>query len=170
VSLRNDDRGVSLVKRHTAKASAISVTATLATGCIAFAAVAGGLFAEAASPPNPVVKQVERIDDYIVVHTTAAETTVAPVTIAAEPVLPEPAPVAPAPQPTEITQPLMATTPQTTAARPPLAAPTVVATPQPSATPEHSAGGGGEREPTNDQPGGTGDHRGEPGDDAAADD
>ena len=132
------------MERRTAKISAISVTVTLATACIAVAAVTSGLFAEAASPPNPGVKKVEKIDDYIVVRTTASETTVAPVTIAVEPVATEPATVAPVAEPIAVTQPLTAPAPQTTAARPPQGVPTAVAAPQPQPTakPDNSAGGG----------------------------
>lgn len=128
------------MERRTAKISAISVTVTLATACIAVAAVASGLFAEAASPPNPGVKKVERIDDYIVVHSTETATTAAPVAT-------EPTTGAPAPEPVEITEPLTASAPQTTTARLPQAVPTAVAAPQPqpSAKPDSSAGGGGER-------------------------
>lgn len=134
------------MERRTATISAISVTVTLATACIAVAAVASGLFAEAASPPNPGVKKVEKIDDYIVVRTTPAETTVAPVTIAVEPVATEPVTLALVPEPVAVTQPLTASAPQTTAARPAQAVPTAVAAPQPQPTakPDNGAGGGGE--------------------------
>ena len=134
------------MERRTAKISAISVTVTLATACIAVAAVASGLFAEAASPPNPGVKKVEKIDDYIVVRTTASETTVAPVTIAVEPVATEPATVGPVPEPIAAAQPLTAPPPQTTAVLPSQAVPTAVAAPrlQPTAKPDNSAGGGGD--------------------------
>ncbi len=119
------------MERRTAKVSAISVTVTLATASLAIAAVAGGLFAEAATSSNPGVKRVEQIDDYIVVHTTAAETTVAPVTVATDPVATEPATVAPVPETVEITQPLTTSAPPTTAARQPkAAAPTAVAAPR----------------------------------------
>lgn len=134
-----------------AKISAVSVTATMATACIAIAAVAGGLFAEAASPSQPRVKQVEMIDDYIVVHSTDPATTsvpearaaelmaIAPVTVA---IVPAQAPVAAIAVQTESEA-------QTTAARPspspapvaPIAAP---AADKPR-TPDKSAAGGGDR-------------------------
>jgi hypothetical protein len=148
------------MERRTAKISAVSVTVTLATACIAVAAVASGLFAEAASPPNPGVKKVERIDDYIVVRTTAAETTVAPVTTEAAPVATEPATVAPAPEPAAVTQPLTTPAPQATPARAPQVVPTAVPAPQPQPTakPQRSAGGGGQPSPVDRHPDGTAPH------------
>jgi hypothetical protein len=142
------------MERRTAKISAISVTVTLATACIAVAAVASGLFAEAASPPNPGVKKVEKIDDFIVVRTTASETTVAPVTVAVEPVATEPATVAPDPAPVAVAQPLTTSAPQTTAGRPPQVVPTAIAAPQPQPTtkPNNSASGGGETATVNRHP------------------
>ena len=133
------------MERRTAMISAISVTVTLATACIAVAAVASGLFAEAASRPNPGVKRVDKIDDYIVVRATSAETTVAPGAIAVEPAATELATVAAVPGPVVITQPLAASVPQPTAARPPQV-PTAVAGPQvpPIGKPNHSAGGDSE--------------------------
>ena len=160
------------MERRTAKISAISVTVTLATACIAVAAVASGLFAEAASPPNPGVKKVEKIDDYIVVRTTAAETTVVPITIAVEPVETEPATLAPVPEPLAVTQPLTASAPQTTAARPPQAVPTAVAAPQPQPTakPDNSAGVGGAKDPVDSRPDRTVAHQPESDDHAVTDD
>lgn len=145
------------MERRTAKISAASVTVTLATACIAVAAVASGLFAEAASPPNPGVKKVEQIDDYIVMRTTAAETTVAPVTTASALAATQPATVAPAPEPAAVTQPLTAPAPQPAAARAVQAAPTAVPAPQPQPTakPDRSAGGGSEPNPVNRHPDGT---------------
>ena len=142
------------MERRTAKISAVSVTITLATACIAVAAVASGLFAEAASPPNPGVKKVERIDDYIVVRTTAAETAFAPVATEAAPAATEPATVAPVPEPVAVAQPLTTSAPQTTAARTPQVVPTAVAVPQPQPTakPDRSAGGGGERTTVDSHP------------------
>ncbi|MEO8264197.1 MAG: hypothetical protein ABI706_01675 [Ilumatobacteraceae bacterium] len=159
------------MERRTAQISAISLTVTLATACIAVAAVASGLFAEAASPPNPGVKMVEKIDDYIVVRTTGAETTVAPVTIAVEPAATEPAALAAVPEPVEVTQPLTTSAPQTTTARPPRAVPAAVAAPQPQPTakPDHSADGG-ERNPVDRHPDGTIAHQPESDDHTGTDD
>ena len=132
-----------------AKISAVSVTATMATACIAIAAVAGGLFAEAASPSQPRVKQVEMIDDYIVVHSTDPATTSVPEASAAELVAIAPVTVAivPAPAPVAAIAVQTESEPQTTAARPspapvaPIAAP---AADKPR-TPDKSAAGGGDR-------------------------
>ena len=62
------------MERRLAVTYIISATTTLGIACVAIAAVGGGLFASAA-PQVAGGKQVELIDDYIVVHSeTTAET------------------------------------------------------------------------------------------------
>lgn len=63
------------MERRLAITYAVSVTATLCTACVAVATVSGGLFVQAAPSMKAGVKQVENIDDYIVVH---SETTAPP--------------------------------------------------------------------------------------------
>jgi hypothetical protein len=69
------------LERRLAITYAVSVTATLCTACVAVATVSGGLFVSAAPAMKVGVKQVENIDDYIVVH--SATTAPSPVTSAA---------------------------------------------------------------------------------------
>ena len=142
VSLQIDDRKVSPLERRLAITYALSATATLCTACVAVATISGGLFASAAPSMNGGVKQVELVDDYIVVHspTTTIPTApqsalmqafvVAPTTTAAPaptdpPTTVAPAPVAkvqppaPAPAPAPIHQAAPPTTPpETTVPRP----------------------------------------------------
>lgn len=143
VSLQIDDRKVSPLERRLAITYAVSATATLCTACVAIATVSGGLFANAAPSLNGGVKQVELVDDYIVVHSPATSIATAPqsalmqafvvaptTTLAPTPTdppdtvaAPAPAPatatvqpLAPAPEPVHTAQPV-ATPPETTKPR-----------------------------------------------------
>ena len=105
--------------------------ATLCTACLATAAVAGGLFANAAPSKSGAVTKVENVDDYIVVHSS----TTVPQVLSASLINPAPT----------VTQP--ATTVATTVAPPDTPAPTEAATTAPArhtapvtaAAPEQSA-------------------------------
>ena len=74
------------MERRLAVTYIISATTTLGIACVAIAAVGGGLFASAA-PQIAGGKQVELIDDYIVVHseTIAGAADLAASAAAAEP-------------------------------------------------------------------------------------
>ena len=52
----------------------MSATATLCTASIAIATISGGLFVQAAPSLNAGVKQLELVDDYIVVHSPTTTT------------------------------------------------------------------------------------------------
>jgi outer membrane biosynthesis protein TonB len=76
-------RRVNCVERRLAITYIVSATATFGIGCVAIAATTGALFASAA--PNPLGgKQVEIIDDYIVVHSPTTEVVVDTSLVAAE--------------------------------------------------------------------------------------
>jgi hypothetical protein len=66
------------LERRLAITYALSATATLCTASIAIASVSGGLFAQAAPSLKSGVKQVELVDDYIVVHSPSASIPTAP--------------------------------------------------------------------------------------------
>ena len=130
------------MERRLAITYALSATATLCTACVAVATVSGGLFAQAAPSLNAGVKQVELVDDYIVIHSPAKATPTAPQSalmqafVAPSTTIPAPAPTdppttvaappaakvqppAPAPAPAPIHKSPPATTPpETTAPRP----------------------------------------------------
>lgn len=79
------------MERRLAITYIVAATTTFGVACFTIAIAGGGLFASAASPRPAGVKQVEIIDDYIVIHsssTTIAPTdpaAVVPVEIAAAP-------------------------------------------------------------------------------------
>lgn len=58
------------MERRLAITYAVSATATLCTACVAIATIGGGLFAHAQPSLNGGVKQVETVDDYIVLHSS----------------------------------------------------------------------------------------------------
>lgn len=63
---------------------AFAASTTLASACLAIAAIEGGIFATASPPSAGGVHEIELVDDYIVVHssTSAADTTLVTATIA----------------------------------------------------------------------------------------
>lgn len=112
---------------------AVSATATLCTACLAVAATAGGLFAHAAPSRNGGVKQVENVDDYIVVHSST--TVPGGEVLSASLIAPQPEATDPATTVTTVAPP-----PDTPAPTPaPTAAPTRQAAPATAAAPEQTA-------------------------------
>ena len=65
------------VERRLAITYSVTATTTLGIACLAIAAVGGGLFASAAPRLPGAVKQVEMIDDFIVLHTSTTVATTA---------------------------------------------------------------------------------------------
>jgi hypothetical protein len=181
--LRSPDRsrkGVTLDRRLRISYAA-TATATLCSACLAAAAISGSFFASAASTLRPGVKQVETVDDYIVVHSStsivsthprsdliiAAATTAAtePPTTVAEtepstappttPTAPKPKPATTAaPAPVAATQPEVEHEPETTQVKRQWPRPTT----PPTTEPEHQGTWPGTTSPFN----GGDDH--EPGD------
>ena len=128
VSLQIDDRKVSPLERRLAITYALSATATLVTACVAIATVSGGLFAQAAPSRKAGVKQVELVDNYIVVHSPTTTIAAAPQSALMQAFIVAPAP-APAPDPTD--PPTTVAAPPAAKVQPPAPAP---APPPPSAT------------------------------------
>ena len=111
------------MERRLAITYAVSATATLCTASIAIATVSGGLFVSAAPALKGGAKQVELIDDYIVVHSPDTTTAVT----SADPSLERSYIVAPAPESTVATT--AAPAPVVVAAQAPSPAPAVLSTP-----------------------------------------
>ena len=106
------------MERRLAITYAVSATATLCTASIAIATVSGGLFVSAAPALHAGVKQVELIDDYIVVHSDTTPATSsdanpdrsyivapAPESTVATTAAPAPAAATPAPAPAVLSTP-----------------------------------------------------------------
>ncbi|MGZ6961908.1 MAG: hypothetical protein ACXVLM_19600, partial [Ilumatobacteraceae bacterium] len=79
------------MERRLAITYSVTATTTLGIACLAIAAVGGGLFASAAPRLAGGAKQVELVDDFIVVHTST--------TVATTDALPSSTDAAPAPSP-----------------------------------------------------------------------
>ncbi len=116
-------------------AHALSATVTLGVAAVAFAAVDGGLFVQAAPATSAGAKTIEVVDDYIVVHTSTTTTTAPSTTEVTEAVI-EAARLA-------ATAPIRAAAPTLVVAAPPLAtpAPTPAQAPAPSDDEQYGDGG-----------------------------
>jgi hypothetical protein len=89
------------VERRLAITYIVSATTTFGIACVAIATASGGLFVSAEPKPGPG-KQVEIVDDYIVVHsstTVLAADTPSPKSALTRAPLPPSAVIAPAPAP-----------------------------------------------------------------------
>lgn len=111
------------MERRLAITYAVSATATLCTASIAIATLSGGLFVSASPALHVGAKQMELIDDFIVIHSPDTTTAVT----SADPSLDRSYIIAPAPESTVATT--AAPAPVVVAAQTPSPAPAVLSTP-----------------------------------------